>query len=77
MLIAWEAILGLWVVGIGVNYLPLLTYSVLIARAGTVKKEGQPELGRVKRYNIQQIMVFVPLMVGVLALLQECRRSHG
>lgn len=36
----WQLILGLWLIGIGMNYIPLLIYAVLIARSGTVKTEG-------------------------------------
>jgi hypothetical protein len=38
----WQTILGAWLVGIGVNYIPMLTYAIVIARAGTAKAEGQP-----------------------------------
>ena len=39
----WETALGFWLVSIGVNYIPLFIYAVLISRAGTVitwKKRG-------------------------------------
>ena len=70
----WETILGFWLVGIAVNYIPLFVYAVLIARSGTIEEEGQPEMARVKIYSIQQVVIFVPFLVAILALLQEGRR---
>jgi hypothetical protein len=36
VLIGWEAGLGIWLITIAMNYIPLLIYAVLIAKAGTV-----------------------------------------
>ena len=58
----WGTILGLWLIGIAANYIPLFVYAVLIARAGTVKAEGQPEL--------------VPVLVVILAIAQESRSGR-
>jgi hypothetical protein len=67
----WETALGLWLVGIAANYVPLLIYAVAIARGRTVKQEGQSELAQVKRYGIQQMIILIPFLVVVLALVQE------
>jgi hypothetical protein len=72
----WETIMGIWLVSIATNYIPLFIYAVSIARGGTVKEEGQPELARAKRYGIQQIIILVPFLVVLLALLQEFRRQE-
>ena len=72
----WETALGLWLVGIAANYVPLLIYAVAIARGGTVKQEGQPELAQVKRYGIQQMIILIPFLVVVLAFVQENRRRR-
>lgn len=68
--------MGIWLVSIATNYIPLFIYAVSIARGGTVKEEGQPELARAKRYGIQQIIILVPFLVVLLALLQEFRRQE-
>ena len=70
-----QTALGLWLLGIGVNYVPLFIYAVLIARGGTVEQEGRPEMLHVKRYSLQQFIIFVPFLVAVLALVQELRRQ--
>jgi hypothetical protein len=71
----WEWVLGLWLVTIGGNYIPLFIYAVLIARGGTVKEEGLPEVAHARRYGVQQVMILVPLMVVIVAILQEVRRK--
>jgi hypothetical protein len=67
----WETALGIWLIGIAANYLPLFVYAVLIARGGTVKEEGLPELAHAKRYTAQSVIILVPFLVAVLALVQE------
>ncbi len=67
----WESGLGLWLIGIAANYVPMLIYAILIARAGSVAAESKPEIARAKRYGIQQVMLLVPLLVTVVAILQE------
>lgn len=74
--VGWEAVLGVWLVTIAVNYAPLLIYAVLIAQAGTAKEEAKAEIAHAKRYGVQQVIILVPLLVVVLALIQEGRRRH-
>jgi hypothetical protein len=62
---------------IGLNYIPLLIYAILIARAGTAKKEGGPEIARARQYGTQQIIILVPLLVVIVALLQEISRQKA
>jgi hypothetical protein len=75
--VAREIVLGLWMIGVSANYIPLFIYAVLIARSGTVKEEGQPELANVKRYTVQQVIIFIPFFVPILAVLQECSRRRS
>src|SRR6516164_4009607 len=70
-LVNWQTILGTWLVTISANYVPLFIYAVVIARAGTVQKEGLPEVAHAARYRIQQAIILVPLFVVLLALIQE------
>ena len=75
-IMGWEGALGVWLVCIGLNYVPLLVYSALIARAGTAKEEGQPEFVRARRYGVQQVIILVPLLVDVLAIIQELSQKR-
>jgi hypothetical protein len=74
VVVGWEAALGVWLVFIGLNYIPLFIYAVLIAKARSAREEGQTEFVHAKRYGIQQVIILVPLLVVILALLQESRR---
>lgn len=71
-------ILGLYVFLTGLNYLPLLIYAVVIVRAGTAKNEVEYGLTHCEHYNrkysIQQFLIFVPLLVLLLATIQELSR---
>ncbi len=69
----WESAMGFWLVGIALNYIPLFLYAILIAKAGTVKQEGEPEIQHAKRYGVQQVVILIPLLVVILALVQEAR----
>jgi hypothetical protein len=74
----WQVAMGSWLVTIAVNYIPLLIYALMIAKAGSVEEEGQPEIAHARRYGAQQVMILVPLMVAALALAQERgRRRRG
>lgn len=72
--IGWQLLAVAWLVGIAVNYIPLVIYAVIIGHAGTAQAEGRPEFGRAKRYNIQQLLLLVPFLVAAVALMQERRR---
>ena len=70
----WQTILGMWLVTISANYVPLFIYAVAIARAGTAQEEGLPEFAHAGRYGIQQAIILVPFFVDLLALIQERKR---
>jgi len=67
--------LGSYLLFTGINYLPLLFYAVLIARAGTANGEVAGGLSQdkhyVRKYSTQQLLIFVPLAVILLAAAQE------
>jgi hypothetical protein len=70
----WQTMLGIWLVTISANYIPLFVYALVIARAGTVREEGMPEFAHAGRYGIQQTIILVPFFVVLLALAQEHKR---
>ena len=74
--IAWQTLLGVWLVTIAANYIPLFLYAWSIMRAGTVEQEGRPELARARRYGAQQTMILVPFLVVGVAFFQEHRRQR-
>jgi len=72
----WQTFLGLWLVSIAANYVPLFLYALSIARAGTTKAEGEPERAHARRYGVQQVMILIPFLVVVVAVIQERRRRR-
>lgn len=58
------------------NYTPASLYAVSIAKSGTVKAEGDPELPHVRRYNVQQSIIVVPFRVAIVAIAQERSRRR-
>ncbi len=75
----WKVLLvlfGFWSCGIAANYTPLFLYAVSIAKSGTVKAEGKPELPHVHRYNVQQFVIFIPFLVAIVAIAQERKRRR-
>ena len=71
--LSWITLVGIWLVAIAINYVPLLTYAILITQAGTAKAEGQSEIVHATRYSVQHSIILVPLLVVSLALWQEYR----
>ena len=73
--------LGLYLLLAGLNYIPLLIYAVLIVRGGSARRETEYGLSHdrhyVRKYSTQQLLLFVPLAVLVLAIAQELRQSQS
>jgi hypothetical protein len=71
--------LGVYFVLSGTNYIPLLAYAILIVRAGTAAEEIKEGMAAdkhyVRKYSTQQLMVFVPLAILLLAIKQELAKA--
>jgi hypothetical protein len=71
----WIQAIGVYLVFLGLDYFPLLIYGLMIAVAGSAKKEAEPEASDPRiykgKYGVQQALVLVPLVIPVLALMQE------
>jgi hypothetical protein len=72
----WQTILGISLLGIGTNYIALFLNAILISRKDTVREEGQSELAHVRRYGAQQVVILIPMLVVIVALLQEMRHPQ-
>lgn len=79
MLTSSVFILGLYLFSTEVNYVPLLFYAMVIARKGSAKKEVEYGLAHnkhcVRKYSLQQLVIFIPLVVLLVALAQEVKRT--
>lgn len=73
--------MGLYLLGIGINYLPLLVYAVIIARKRSANREAAYELSHkpteAKRYLVGQLILLAPFIVVPLALYQEIFQAKG
>jgi membrane protein implicated in regulation of membrane protease activity len=67
---------GLYLLFTGVNYLPLLVYAIIISRSNSAEDEAESELQDKSKYNKQQFLVFVPLLVFILGVKQELDRHR-
>ena len=74
-------VLGLYLLLTGVNYIPLLAFAAVIARAGSADEEVERGLANdrhyVRKYSTQQLLIFVPLAVIALAVAQWLVRRQN
>jgi hypothetical protein len=73
----WQLLLGLWLIGISANYVPLFLYAVSLANSRTVQAEGKPEIRHARRYGVQQTIILVPFLVVVASTVQELQRRKA
>ena len=70
-----QLVLGVYLLLTGINYVPLLVYAALIVRAGHGRREVADGLSQdrhyVRKYSTQQLLIFVPFAVFLLAAAQE------
>jgi len=73
--------LGLYLLLTGINYLPVLAYTVILLRARSWKSEVEEGLASdphyVRKYSAQQLLIFVPFAIVLLAALQERGGKEG
>lgn len=71
---AWT-VFGAWLVGIGINYVPLALEAVSLSRSGALEAElrGVDRGPLLRKATVQQLWIGVPLAVAVAAVAQ--RRS--
>lgn len=75
LMLTGSFIWGLYILLTGINYIPLLMYAIVFAQDKTYKKEVGYELSHykhyVRRYSIQQFLIFIPLLILLLAIIQK------
>jgi hypothetical protein len=67
-------ILGIWVIGAGINYAPLAVYASLLSRPGALEAElAEVDTGKeLRRYSVLQLWILVPL--SLVAMTAQGRR---
>jgi hypothetical protein len=71
-------LLGAWLIGVGINYVPLAAYSVILCAPGRLEAalSGVNIRAEQRYYMRAQILLAVPLLVALLAA-QRSRHQHG
>jgi hypothetical protein len=66
----WIVVVGFWLVGVGVNYIPLALHSQSLSKPGALEAElARVDVRReLRRAGVQQLWIAVPLAVAVFAL---------
>ncbi|MDR3571946.1 MAG: hypothetical protein P4L81_07235 [Candidatus Pacebacteria bacterium] len=71
-------LMGWYLILIGVNYIPLLIYALLIRTKSNASKEVTYEFEdirvRSRPYAIWQLLILVPLCIVLLSIYQELRK---
>lgn len=74
----WQDALGVYLISLGINYVPLLVYAVAIRSQERARAEMADELAESRRamskYRRQSVLLLVPLLVPVLVVAQERRK---
>jgi hypothetical protein len=78
---AGQPALGVYLLLTGINYIPALIYAILIVRAGTANSEVAAGLSQdkhyVRKYGTQQLLIFIPFAIILLAAAQELKVESG
>jgi hypothetical protein len=73
---AFNVALGAWVLGIGVNYVPLALYAIQFSRPGKLEAEldGADIRAELRHYTVMQFWIAIPALFAVLSVAQSARR---
>jgi hypothetical protein len=74
----WLAVaLGIWAIGVGINYVPLALHAISLTPAGKLEAEleGVDIYSELRHYTTAQFRVFVPLWIAIVALAQAGDRE--
>ena len=68
----WTIVLGLWLIGISANYLPLALYARTLSKGDRLDVEvaGLDLSAEIRRYSVMQIWLLVPFVVGTKAAIE-------
>lgn len=76
---SWQTLLGIYLVCLGISYVPLLIHAISLRREQDARQEIAGELSDTRNafssYRTQTLLLLVPLFVPILALVQTQRGS--
>ena len=67
-------VIGFYLLLSGVNYLPLLVYAIIVSKKNSAQNEAESELQNKSKYNRQQFLLVIPLLVLLIGVKQELDR---
>src|SRR5262245_1373964 len=72
----WMVVLGIWLIGVGINYVPLAVYAQSLSRSSALEDElVDVDVRREqRRAGLQQFWIAVPLAIVVFALVDVLSR---
>jgi len=75
----WEVGLGVWLLGVGVNYVPLALHAQSLSRPGALEAEleGSDLHRELRRAGLTQFWIAVPFVVAIAAVAQWRRSRPG
>jgi len=74
----WQLFLGIALLSVALNYVPLLLHAIDIMRRGSARQEAAYELAHpemVRRYTLLQLWLLVPFAMVIMALAQRGARG--
>jgi hypothetical protein len=70
-----QTVLGLYLISLGINYVPMLNYAIRMSRAKSARAELGNELDdervAMAKYRRQSLWLLVPIIVPLMALAQS------
>lgn len=76
--LTWQLFLGIALLWVALNYVPLLLHAIDIVRRGSARQEAAYELAHpeiVRRYSVLQMWLLVPFAMVIMALAQRGARG--
>jgi hypothetical protein len=66
-------VLGLWLIGVGLDYIPLTAYALRLSGSGVLEREldGVDTDRELRRYGVWQFWIFLPLSLVVVTARDE------
>ncbi len=75
------SVFGVYLLSLGLNYVPLLLHAIDLCRSGTARAEIADEIGNrgetFRRYRRQSLLLLLPFVVPIAALYQHHARRRG
>jgi len=68
----WWVVVGIWLIGAGVNYVPLALHAQSLSRPGALERElaGVDVRSELRHAGLEQFWIAVPLAVAVFAIVR-------